>query len=53
MDHQYDNMEGESEIHTNVFYNDGEVRVQLEDVYGTVPELEKPRKRDAFDHRLQ
>lgn len=46
MDHQHDNMEGESEIHTNVSYNDGEVRVQLEDVYGAVPELEKNHEKE-------
>ncbi|SDJ15590.1 hypothetical protein [Natribacillus halophilus] len=46
MDHQHDNMEGDSEIHTNVSYNDGEVRVQLEDVYGAVPELEKNHEKE-------
>ncbi|MBB6449696.1 hypothetical protein HNR44_001674 [Geomicrobium halophilum] len=40
-DHQNHQTAGESEVHTDVSYHNGEARVQLEDVHGTVPELEE------------
>ncbi|QDI90059.1 hypothetical protein EPH95_01780 [Salicibibacter halophilus] len=46
MDHHHQQTDGASDVHTDVSYNGGEVRVQLEDVHGTVPELEETHEKE-------
>ncbi|QQK81923.1 hypothetical protein HUG20_09265 [Salicibibacter cibi] len=46
MDHQHHQTDGASDVHTDVSYNDGEVRIQLEDVDGNVPKLEETHEEE-------